>query len=171
MNINKEESLPSFSVDSNLSNWIKGWSSDIGAIDFPYKEAKENPATLNGFQTSMSLKGVSLYLEDIIDDGNWVVDIVIPVVPRNRSDADKWVYRLIVNDLIKKERYLSLDRLEHLETEIIKETPIMRKFEDYVFPGEKVLQKMKNKGDDDLFWKVMAVEDLIPPSRITEVSS
>jgi len=164
--ITHEESLSSFNIDRNLTNWIKGWDASIRAREMTYEEVKENPATLNGFIVTMLFQGKSLHVGEAVDDSDWDVEITIPVVPRSKKDAENWLYHLLFDDLTKNARYLSIEHLEHLVREKIKGTPIDARFKNFLIPGKKLLAKMKKEEDNrDPYWRVMAVEDLVSSSE------
>jgi len=163
------ESLPSFNINNNLSNLIKGWNPEIKALEMDYDEAKEKPAILHNFVTTMSLTGKPLYMTESLDDGDWDIEITLPVVPKSKRDALEWVSYLVIDDLMKKERYLSIAKLEELEQEKMEESLIEKKFKDFFVSGQKLLEIIKRDEDtQSLFWRIMAVEDLSIPHEFME---
>jgi len=164
-----EEPLPSFNIDRNMANWVKGWDDSIQALEMTYEDAKENPATLNGFTVNRPFQGKSLHIGETVDDSDWAVEITIPVVPKSKRDAEDWLYHLLLDDLAKNARYLSVEHLERLVGEKIEGTPIDARFPDFLIPGKKLLERMKKEEDNrDPYWRIMAVEDLVSSSEFVE---
>ena len=167
--INHEEAIRNFNPNSNLSIWLKEWNASAEAIDMSYEEAKSNPATIHGFKVSKSLQGISLQMGDITDNGDWTVDMTLSAVPKSQKDADKWIYHLITDDVMKNARYLSLSQLEELELDLIEDTPLKRKFPKLFLKGPHLLDLM-SKDDEILeaYQRIIAVEDLTPSFNIGE---
>ncbi len=170
LNISTSNSLNAFSPEENLSSWLKNWDSEIKAVELTFDEAKENPATLNGFRTSMGIEGKELFLGEVIDGGDWYVEVTVPAVPKTKKDAEAWITRLLTDDLTKKERYLSVIELEKLEHDKLVPSPIGKKFKDFFIPAKRLLKRWKEEEKDtDIYRRVMAIEDLNFSSQVLEV--
>lgn len=160
--IQHRENIGKLDIDSNINRWLKGWDKNISAMEMTYEEAKKNRAILKNFQTTKVIHGQQLITPFGVDEGNWSIELFLPVVPKTMTDVKKWLGNIIIDNLTEKPRYLSKTKLKELHNEMLENTPIMKKHGSYRQSGEDLIKFLKEDNDQTNYYMVMAVEDLFP---------
>ncbi len=158
-----------FDPKKNLSKWFKNWDLNNNSLSLTFDEAKENPGILNSFRRSIKLIGQSLFLGRDKDDGDWKVNVAVPVLPKTETDARKWLNDLLLKKVVEKSGYISISEIERMEKELINSTPIKKKFPKIVASGDEFFEGMKKDNQlRDISRMVQTVEDLSPEVSLLE---
>ncbi len=165
----RRKQFDDFNPKKNLSKWFKNWDSNNNSLSLTFDEVKDNPGILNSFRSSIKLIGQSLFLGRDKDDGDWKVNIVVPVLPKTEADARKWLNNLLIEKIVERSGYISISEIERMEQEIINSTPIENKFPKIKASGNDFFEEMKKDNQLlDISRMVQAVEDLSPKVGLLE---
>ena len=165
----RREQFDGFNPKKNLSKWFKNWDSNNNSLSLTFDEAKDNPGILNSFIIRKKLIGQSLFLGRDKDDGDWKVNIMVPVSPKTEADARKWLNNLLIEKIVEKSGYISISEIERMEQKIINSTPIKNKFPKIKASGNDFFEEMKKDNQLlDISRMIQAVEDLSPEVGLLE---
>ena len=159
-NIRVQDDRGDLNISSNISNWIEGWDKRIQVQDLTYQEAIKKPVIIKNMQNTIHLKGQSLLILGYTDDGDWSVEISVPVVPKTIDDAIKWMDHLLLEALNEKIEYQSEEKIMEKYQEILRRTKIIDKHRNFRGDMNNNMDMLKEQENDDLYYMTKAVEDL-----------
>jgi len=161
--IQHHEEFNDFNVLENMSQWFNNWERHVYAIRITYDEVKDNPAVLANFSVIKKMTGQVITTPNGKDNGDWTIEVSVQVVPKSKKDANLWLVNLLLKDLSKKQRYLSLSQAKSIIMRIVNESPISKKYPEYEFPVKDIF-KLINAEDQKQAAMIMAAEDLSFPT-------
>jgi len=146
-----------FSMDGiDLNNLFLGeWDNNFQALKVQYNWIENDSVAKNDFMLTFPIKK-----HEIKNFGIFKANFQnIPIVPKNKSDALKWLLYLIVNEIEKLNRYISKDELHWIWNNILDEKPQLESF-DLKFSFEEVLKKFGH--GSKYYWLLQSGIDLYP---------
>ena len=157
--IQYSEEYPDFNVIENMSQWFSNWDRDVHAIRITYDEVKDNQAVLSNFSIIKKIPGQVIMTSNGKDNGDWTIEVSAPVVPKSKKDSNSWLINLLLKDLSKNQRYLSLSQAKNFIMDIVSDSPIATKFPGFDITNKDIL-KLINSEEKQQASMIMAAEDL-----------
>lgn len=155
-----------FSLRENLPNLVDNWDSSVRAKRVTFEEVKGNTEVLESFfQRNIAMdKKTLLFSKE--KDGDWSVELSeIDVIPRTKSDAKKWLCKLMVIQLQKEQCYYTLGHCEQIVQQIAKKTPISRVYGDLQLSRDEISSILEGFGETELLTSIRIAEDLSLESK------
>jgi hypothetical protein len=164
------ENYSQFNFEENISKLLGNWDREYNVQLITFDEAKSNPVMITSFKKRISFKDRSIVFPWGKDDSNYNVIIEdFNVLPINLRDAKQWLYSLILLKLKSENSYYTMSYIIEKEKEILKNTPLNKKYGGIFFNESELLDIIRNdKDNNDLLLNIRIAEDLYPMDIIQE---
>ena len=141
-------------IAKNMDSWFNEFSKSKMAMTMSFEDVKKNIGILKKFEETEKTKA-EIDFKQTRDENEWDISIKMPVIPKTRNDAEKWIEHLL-KEKIPLGKYLSKTSLERRYTEIMENSTIPDAMPEWYFSLDSFMKNL-NK---DTYHRIKATEDL-----------